>query len=87
MRDASGIEFLLRIAEGRAKLVNDNHDPPFIVHLTAKKADVLRDELGSLGVGFGIPLGMAVPDPRDDEGWRYLGVILDDVHVYERANA
>jgi hypothetical protein len=78
------MDVLLGIARGRAELVMNKRDAPYIVHLSGRKAKALRRELDDLGVGFGIPLGCFVPDPRDDEGWTYLGIILDDVHVYEK---
>jgi hypothetical protein len=77
-------EVLLSIAAGRADIVHDGKEPPFIVHMPRKRAALLREEMSALGVAFGIPIGVDVPEPRDDEGWKYLGVILADVHVYER---
>lgn len=75
------------IIDGRAELVRDGRDPPFVVHLPPKRATRLRHELDSLGVSFGIPFGLEVPDPRDDgEEWKYYGLVLTDVHVYGRVD-
>lgn len=73
------------IALGRADMVTRRLTPPYVVHLPPKRAARLRAELASIGVPFGIPLGVDVPEPRDDgEAWFYFGTVLGDVHVWGR---
>lgn len=79
-------EVLIGIAMGRADLVDKKKDPPFVVHLPAKRMMKLVAELEALQVPFGVPLDGFVPDPKDDDReWIYFGTVLSDVHVYARA--
>lgn len=79
-------EVLVGIAMGRADLVAKLKDPPFVVHLPAKRMMKLMAEMKELNVSFGLPLTGYVPDPKeDDHEWIYFGTVLSDVHVYARA--
>ena len=79
-------DVLVGIAKGRADLISEGKEPPFSAHLPPRRAARLRREMEVLGVSFGIALsGRYVPEPREDEyEWIYLGIILSDVHVFER---
>jgi hypothetical protein len=72
------------IAQSRASLIANGQDPPFVVHLPPKRTAHLQAELKWLGVHFGIPLSGYVPFAREDADYEYLGIVLNDVHVYTR---
>lgn len=77
-------DVLFMIAEGRADAMTRGVHPPYVAHLLPKRAAKLRLELARFGTTFGVPF-TAVPHHRNDaETWRYLGIVLDDVHVYAR---
>ncbi len=77
-------DVLFMIAEGRADAMTRGVKPPYVAHLLPKRADKLRRELARFGATFGVPF-TSVPHHRDDEEtWLYLGIVLDDVHVYSR---
>lgn len=77
-------DVLLGLAAGRADLVARNIEPPYVVNLPPKRASRLEREMKDLGAPFGFPLAENVPDPREEGTWRYLGIVLGDVHVYGR---
>lgn len=70
------------VAAGRAALVGQGKDPPFLVLLHPRRALMLIDELRALGVPFALQIGVEPPEPPEDREWMYLGTILTDVHVY-----
>lgn len=72
------------LADGRAELEGTGKGPPYIAHLPPNRAARLSRELADLGVPFGIPLGGFVPDPKEETGWTYRGVVLGDIHVFVR---
>lgn len=72
------------LADGRADLEGRGLGPPYIAHLPPNRGARLLAELAEIGVPLGIPLGGFVPDPKDDEGWTYQGVVLGDIHVFVR---
>ena len=72
------------IASGRAKLEAANGARVRVAYLSRRRANELREELDGLGVYFGIPLGRAVPHAPEEGEWFYLGLVLDDVHVFAR---
>lgn len=75
------------IIDGRSSLARGGKGPPYVVHLTPKRAARLRQEMSSIGVPFGLPLAGEVPDSREDgEDYEYFGLILSDVHVYGRVD-
>jgi hypothetical protein len=77
-------DVLFMLAEGRADMVRKGIVPPYVAHLLPKRAAKLRAELLHLGAVFGVPFAR-VPDHReDDEKWFYMGIVLEDIHVYER---
>ena len=79
-------EVLVGIAKGRAELVSQDRQPPYVVNLSPKRALKLVNELRAMNVPFGLPLAGFVPEPKeDDHEWIYFGVILEDVHVDARA--
>lgn len=76
------------IVDSRCERIRERGKPPFIVHLAPKRAERLKLEMASIGAHFGIPIGQAVPDPREDEyEWQYLGVLLGDCHVFARQDS
>jgi hypothetical protein len=79
------LQVLEQIIDGRLALERQELPPPYVCHLPPKRSARLVAELKSIGVPFGLPLSGGVPDPKDDYyAWRYLGVVLEDVHVYAR---
>lgn len=82
MKDPKKLGVLLSIAHKRATLLGRERYPPYVIYLSRTKAKWLRLELETLASAFGVPLGQQVPEPRDDRGWEYLGIVLSDVHVY-----
>ncbi len=79
-------DVLMMLAEGRADATRRQIPPPYVAHLAPKRASRLRQELADLGSAFGIPFS-SVPDHREDEEvWEYLGIVLDDIHVYARSS-
>ncbi len=72
------------LAMGRATLVRNGTSKPYVAHVAPGRAKQLKAEMLALGVHFGIPLFVEVPDPKEDGEWTYLGLLLCDVHVFER---
>lgn len=72
------------LAESRAQNEAAGRQPPYITHLRPRRAMRLKAELRSIGVSFGIPFGSPPPPREPEEEWAYLGIVLGDVHVYER---
>ena len=78
------IPILEALAEGRAKLVANGKGTPYVAHVSKRRAGELRDELSSIGCYFGVPLFVDVPHHEEEGDWLYLGIVLADVHVFER---
>lgn len=54
-----------------------------VAYVTKRWAKRLRAELSELGVALALPIGAPIPEPKEGT-WKYLGLVLGDVHVYER---
>lgn len=83
----TNLRVLNALAEGRAKLEHESGARVRVAFMSKRRGDQLCEELASLGAHFGIPLNGVVPHNREDGEWRYLGIVLDDVHVFARVDA
>lgn len=80
------LRVLHALAEGRAKLEQESGSRVRVAFMSKRRGDQLREELTSLGVHFGIPLNGVIPHAREEGEWTYLGIVLDDVHVFARVD-
>lgn len=76
---------LARIVAGRHDLIEHGENPPFLVRLPRRDARSLRQELDDMGASFGVPFCVPMSTKQDPSDWKYIGLILEDVHVYEKA--